>query len=340
MRIAYLGSNWGTSLHRAEALKRIGHRVFLIDPRDYLPSSKWVGRWLYYTGGFGVNHLFDRPIVAKVQQIQPDLVWIAQLEYLGCGLLKKLQSISTGPIINYTNDDPFGGRDGPRFRKYLQTVRYYDLLVVMRTVNILEAKMAGARRVLRIFMSADEVAHRPRTLSTDDRRIFSSDVAFVGTWMPERGPFLKELIERNVPLAIWGDRWHKAPQWKALRPFWRGPALYDDDSYAKAIQAAKVNLGLLSKGNRDLHTRRSMEIPALGGLLCAERTVEHQTLYKENVEAVFWSNAEECAAKSLALLADRERRNAIANAGQTRIRHNRNFNETAVKTIIATAING
>jgi hypothetical protein len=338
MKIAYIGSNRGTSLQRADALERIGHRVTVIDPRDFLPPSKWVDRWLYHAGGLGVNHLIDPKILAGVCKIRPDLIWVTQGEYLGCALLKKLHRICSGPIINYTLDDPFGGRDGRRFRIFLQAIAQYDLLVVVRSDNILEAQRAGARRVLRVFRSADEVAHRPRILSAEDRRRFASEVAFVGTWMPERGPFLCELIRMGVPLAIWGGRWPKARQWQELRPYWRGPGLENADAYAKAIQGAKVNLGLLSEGNRDLHTTRSMEIPALGGVLCAQRTVEHQSLYREDVEAVFWSSAAECAAKCLSLLDDPRRRAAIASAGRSRLICNRNYNETVVAKILKTAV--
>jgi hypothetical protein len=338
MNIAYIGSKQGTSLQRAGALERIGHQVTVIDPRNFLPPSKWVDRWLYHTGGLGVSHLVDPPILASVCQIRPDLIWVAQGEYLGCGLLQKLHRICPGPIVNYMDDDPFGGRDGRRFRNYLKAIGQYDLLVVVRSDNILEARRSGARRVLRVFMSADEVAHRPRVLSGEDRRRFASEVAFVGTWMPERGPFLCELIRLGVPLAIWGGGWRKARQWQTLRPHWRGPALESVDNYAKAIQGAKVNLGLLSKGNRDLHSFRSMEIPALGGVLCAQRTVEHQSLYREDVEAVFWSSAAECAAKCLSLLEDPRRRTAIASAGRFRLICNRNYNETVVAKILKTAL--
>jgi spore maturation protein CgeB len=338
MRIAYIGSRRGTSLQRAGALGRIGHQVTVIDPRNFLPPSKWVDRWLYHAGGMGVSRFIDPPILDRVRRIRPDLIWVAQGEYLGCALLRKLHQLCAGPIINYMDDDPFGGRDGRRFRNYLKAAGQYDLLVVVRSENVLEAQRAGARRVLHIFRSADEEAHLPRVLSADDRRRFSSEVAFVGTWMPERGPFLCELIRLGVPLAIWGGRWHKAIQWHKLRPYWRGPGLEDADEYAKAIQGAKVNLGLLSKGNRDLHTFRSMEIPALGGVLCTQRTVEHQLLYKEDVEAVFWSGAAECAAKCLSLLADPRRRAAIARAGRARLLRNRNYNETVMAKILDTAL--
>lgn len=340
MHIVYIGPKSGTSLHRANALKRIGHLVTAIDPRHYLPHSQWVERWLHHTGGLAVRHLINRPIYAKMRELNPDLIWVAQGEYLGCELLQKIRQTFSGPIINYTNDDPFGGRDGLRFRKYLQALHHYDLLVVVRAENVQEAKEAGARRVLRVFMSADEVAHRPRLLTDEDRRRFSSEVAFVGTWMPERGPFLAELAQHGVPLAIWGGRWQKAPQWHVLKTFLRGPALHHADDYAKAIQAAKVNLGLLSKGNRDLHTSRSMEIPALGGVLCTKRTIEHQALYQENVEAVFWSDAKECAAKCKDLLAAPLRREAISRAGKVRLNRNKNYNEKIVAKIIKTAFNG
>ena len=109
------------------------------------------------------------------------------------------------------------------------------------------------------------------------------------------------------------------------------------EDYAKAIQCAKVNLGLLSKGNRDLHTTRSLEIPAIGGLLCAERTAEHLEMYMEGEEALFWSTAEECASVCRAVLDDEPRRQRIAAAGHARNLVNGNSNEKVMRAIIERA---
>jgi hypothetical protein len=95
-----------------------------------------------------------------------------------------------------------------------------------------------------------------------------------------------ELILLGVPLTIRGSGWHKSPEWSHLKGYWKGGSIHGDD-YAKAIQCAKVNLGFVSKENRDLHTTRSSEIPALGGFFCAERTSEHINMYVEGEEAFF-----------------------------------------------------
>jgi spore maturation protein CgeB len=168
------------------------------------------------------------------------------------------------------------------------------------------------------------------------RKAFSSDVAFIGTYLPERGPFLAELLRRGVPISIWGDRWNRAPEWNVLKVHWRGPGL-DEAGYAAAVQSSKLCLGLLSKEVGDTCTTRSIEIPALGGLLCAERTSEHLALYRENEEAVFWADAEECSTICLELLADAPLREAIARSGRQRALRNGRFNETAIAEILTSA---
>jgi hypothetical protein len=205
--------------------------------------------------------------------------------------------------------------------------------VFVRLENVLEAKLLGARRILRVFMSADEVSHAPRPLSIEDHRVWDSEVLFLGTWFPERGPLLLDLIRRDVPVTIRGTRWNKAPEWPDLEPHWRGSNLRGDE-YAKAIQCAKVNLGLVSKGNRDQHTTRSMEIPALGALLCAERTVEHVALYKEGEEAMFWADANECARVCQTALNNESLRVNIASAGRRRLSINGHYNERVMQTIL------
>jgi spore maturation protein CgeB len=239
-------------------------------------------------------------------------------------------------IINYNIDDPLGPRDGRRYNAYLESLTNYDLCVVMRSENVYEAKALGAKNVMRVYMTADEESHSPRLLNKVDDAQWASDILFLGTWMPERGPFLLDLINRGIPLTIRGSNWHKAPEWSQLRKYWKGGPI-SGDNYAKAIQSAKVNLGLLSKGNRDLHTTRSLEIPALGGLLCAERTSEHQNMYIEGQEALFWSDAEECAAMCQFALQDEARRQVIAKAGHQRVRNNGHYNETILSKILISA---
>ena len=240
-------------------------------------------------------------------------------------------------VVNYNNDDPFGGSEGRSWDTYLGTLNGYDLLVVMRTMNVDEAKARGAREAMRVFMSYDEVAHAPSSLTREDVQRWSSDVSFVGTWRPERGPFLAALIDAGVPLSFWGGRWDRAPEWRRLQSAWRGPNLVGSD-YAKAIQCSKVAIGLVSKGNRDEHTQRSMEIPALGTVLCAERTAEHAALFRDGIEVLLWSTVDECARLCTDVVRDAERRSDIARAGQARVVSMRAGNEPTVTKILARAL--
>jgi hypothetical protein len=338
MRISVICANHGTSLHRARAMERLGHSVTVIDPWAWFGKSRWAGIWQCHLGALGSNIWFGARLLRVLQDTAPELVWIDQGEWIGPSLIRAMRRHLRVPLVNYTIDDPFGSRDGLRFAAYLRAVPEYDLLIVVRQENVAEASTRGAHRVLRVWRSADEVAHRPRNLTPEQQARFASEVAFVGTWMPERGPFMVDLIQRGVPLSIRGNGWQKAPEWPHLAEHWRGPGLTADDDYAAAILAAKINIGLLSKGNRDLHTTRSLEIPALGGLFCAERTIEHSDLYEEDREAVFWRDGAECAERCLALLTDAPRRHAIAKAGHARAMSNGHYNERVMKQILDAAL--
>src|SRR6202035_1081868 len=96
-----------------------------------------------------------------------------------------------------------------------------------------------------------------------------------------------------------------------------GRPIYDDD-YARAISASAVNLTFLRKNNRDLQTTRSIEIPAIGGFMLAERTDEHRELFEEGMEAEFFGSDAELIEKCRYYLARPEERRRIADAGRRR----------------------
>jgi len=348
MKIVYLGNTdpATTTRQMADALVRCGHEVLLRDPEDDL-GLKRLGRVasaLHYRSGYRLM----QPAVLRwtegldLPALAPDVVWVDSGEWFGPQVLRALRRAGA-PVVLFNHDDPTGPRDGRRFDSLRQALPGYDLFAttVRDAVTDAEFREHGVRRWLRLTAGHDEVVHRPFEDPAAIAPELRSSVAFVGTWIPveRRDAFVGRLLELGVPVSIWGNHWQKAPLAARIGAHWRGPALRGRD-YVAAIQAADVTLGMLSSANRDVHTRRSSEVPYAGGLLCAQRTRLHESLYRDGEEAVFWSDADECAALCLKLLADDARRERIRAAGMRRVRANRVGNEDIVRRVLDTLLHG
>jgi spore maturation protein CgeB len=337
LKILYVGPNDGTSLHRFRSLKRLGHNIELVDPFKALAGSSFYSAWGFKTGYLGLEGRITRHVLNSLQSDRYDIVWVDNGETVGKRLASELKR-RCDRIINHNLDNPFTNRDGARWRLFLSALPLYDLFITPRRSSQIAALEAGATRAVEMMQSADEEVHRHVTLVGEEGETLGSEVVFAGTWMPERGPFMKHLIDRGVPLRIFGPRWTKAPEYQALKSVVTARGL-DDATYVKVISGSKIALGLLSAGNNDVHTTRSLEIPAIGTPFCGPRTSDHQVLYQDGVEAVFFDTADECADICLALLQDEQRRQAIGAAGYQRALKNGRFNERICRDILALVAN-
>jgi len=339
LNILFFGDNrhFSTACHRAKALERIGHRVTHFNPEENLSAffKSPLMRAINFRSGY---RLVQPSVQRKLKQIlqsgvKPDVVWVDNGEFFGRKCLQILKQFNC-PVILYSIDDPTGKRDGHRFDSLLEGINLYDVIAVVRTKTAEDFEALGAKKVIRVMMCYDEIAHAPYQNEAEIPAKFKSEVAFIGTWMrnENRDQFIKVLIDAGISVSIWGDRWKKSKYFSALKPYYRGANLGGKD-YIAAIQGAKICLGLLSKGNRDLHTTRSMEVPYAGGLLCAERTSEHLALYEDGKEAVFWNDAHECATLCKKLLAG-DNIETIKKAGMKKVRALKLGNEDICKLIL------
>ena len=341
MKILYIGSGkeGSTSLHRLQAMRRLGHEVELLDPHavverlncgnalqklhnitgQRLPCAV-VHRWLLSLG----------PVAAR----QPFLVWVNGGQLLSPKSVAYLRSAKV-PLVLYNNDDPFGPRDGNRFMQLRKSIVLYDLCVTVRQPTAVDMSRAGAKKVLAVRFSHDEVAHAPFQHGTAVPREFLSDIVFVGTWIRGEGreKCLEHIRKAGLNVSIWGERWNKSHEKTLVKECWRGTSV-SGRQYVQAIAGAKVAIGLLSSGNRDLHTQRSVEIPYAGGLLCAQRTLDHAEMFREGHEAVFWDSPEECLRVCRDLLANEDRRRAIVAKGMHRVRALKVGNEDVCQQIL------
>ena len=321
MRILYFGplSPGSTSAHRAAALERLGHQVVALDPARLLPRRGKLRAWLDYRTGyrFWQKHL-QFAIRQELALLQPNpmVVWVNSGELLGSSILLWLRSLYACSFVLYCNDDPSGPRDWNRFACMRAALPFYDLCVCVRDINQPEWLALGVQKVMRAWMSFDEKTH----FIDQPLPAGKAELSFIGTNIPGeyRDRFLLELLKAEVPLSIHGARWQISKYWPQLRAFCQ-QGFVVDAGYTALLSEAALCLGLLSHRNRDLHTQRSVEATAASGVLLAERTSEHQLLYEEGVEALFWQTPQECARIAKQMLGSKGELASVRQAGHQRV---------------------
>jgi len=300
-------------------LQRLGHTVAGVNITSSFNFNRLESKIHYITGYRFIQGCVFDALNTSLEELSfaCDLIWIDGGQYFGAQVLAWLKKAFRAPIVLYNVDDPTGPRDACSFHTLKKSLHHYSLCVFVRQESSLEALALGAKRVVTVSRSFDEVAHLEASLDTsvnDEVHCLS----FLGTNIPgeKRDVFLVNLLRAGVPLRIVGNLYDRSCLWDDIKPFHLEPAT--GSRYVSLIQSSIACLGLLSHQNRDLITTRSLEIPACFGVLCAERTSEHQLLYEDQVEAAFWSHPREIP-RLVQLLVNPELRSSIKSASRARI---------------------
>lgn len=312
-------NTYGRAYQRYGALKELGYDVtgFSHTPVPWNPRKDFnlleaiTWRLKVPADLTGVNKRIRGAILKKKYNV----VWIEKGNTIRPSTLRFIKQRSPDAvIISVSEDDMYAQHNRSYF--YTQGLKYYDIVFTTKTYNLEELKGLGAKRTELFLDSYDEKLHRPYMLTEEEKKKFSCDVGFVGSFEKDRAERMLYLAEHGIRVTIWGLDWDG---WIGKHPNLevKGVHLFGED-YPKAICATKINLCFLRKINRDEITSRSIEIPACGGFMLGERTKRHLNSFKEGVEAEFFDSNEEMLKKINHYLTHDEERQRIATAGRAR----------------------
>ncbi len=196
-----------------------------------------------------------------------------------------------GGIACYLCDDPFNPVHTSR--SWLKSLRQYSVVVSTKRRVMADLEHLGCRAVRYARFGYHPPIHRPvESAQTAFRRF---DVAFAGNADQDRLPILEALVlgDAELSIGLFGNGWGAHPLLsRVAQPAVTGLA------YAEAMCAATVCPCLVRRANRDGHVMRSIELPAMGAFMLAERTDEHQEMFEQGVHCEYWSSHEELVAKA------------------------------------------
>lgn len=242
---------------------------------------------------------FSERVATDTRTFQPSHLVATGLAPLMADTLRTLTDVRK---IAFLTDDPWN----PEFTSkwFMDALPVYDVVYTTRRTNMSDLTRQGCRDVRYMPFGYD-----PRHFFRDPRPK-DVDVFFAGGAEPARVEYLAPLLGGEFSAALAGDRWDHYP---ATRSFYRGHL--DAEQLRKQTSAARVNVCLVRRTNRDGHVMRSFEIPACGGCMVVEDTEEHRTIFGAPERAVlYFASPGELLSQVRRLLLDEALQQRLANA--------------------------
>ena len=263
----------------------------------------------------------NRRLIEAAKCTDPELLWIEKGNMIRPDTLRNLRQIAPRAVfVSYSEDDMFLGHN--RTRAYVRGLPSYDCVFTTKALNVGEHELPalGARRVVAVDKSYDPHMHFPIKVSASDAKRYGADVGFIGTYEDSRARSLSYLARNGITVRVWGNGWEK---WRNRLPrlIIENRAIVNtenDLAYTKSLCSTRINLGFLRELNRDTQTDRTMEIPACGAFMIAQRSDDHSRLFEEGQETVLFRTDDELLEKVRYYLEHEGERAAIAKAGRLR----------------------
>lgn len=317
MKILYVGQyKYGsTSKMRGEYLKKIllPEEFKSIDIDIPINSTPKIIRsigWRYKFGPLikNVNDFINRSITPTDFF---DLSWIDKGVFIYPETIQSIRKISS-KLIHFTPDPAFFYHKSNLF---YDSIPLYDHCVTTKSFEIPDYKSKHSRSTIFCTQGYDPEIHKSYNKFEEKKGI-----VFIGHKEPDREFVISKLIEMGFLVKLAGIKWegvvNRYKNKSNLEYYGKGVFGHN---YARLISGSLIGLGFLSKIIPELHTTRTLEIPACGTALITENNQETSLIFSNN-EALFFNNPDEITRIIPEVLADITLLREITQKGETKVR--------------------
>ena len=333
-QFSYAGDS-NTCLHRNWALHKIG---IVTDVDSTLTRPYWIYRvvnFFFSRVKLPVRYYFrelDDAICSAVSNDRFDVVWIDKGIFISSDSFRYIRKKQPGcKIIGYSPDNMLLRHNQSQL--FLDTFKYYDYFITTKSYITVGLKELGCANIIFVDNAYEPTFHHQYSITPEEKKLLGGEIGFIGMWEQDRGNSILYLAKHGLNIRVWGGG--KWLDYEGIYPNLKieKEGLYSSD-YNKAISAFNISLCFLRKANCDQQTTRTMEIPACGSLLMAERTPEHERLFKDGVEAVFFTTDEDLLEKCEYYISHPDEAVAIARAGKLKCETAGYSNEQMIRKVL------
>lgn len=333
------GGSHPIALQSHRALCRLGHRAELMDLAGFLPSYQKLAEFgarpsrRRVTESLFADALADG-VAARVEEGGFDLVLALAQAPLGGKALEAIRRAGALSALWFVEDRRL-------FSYWREVAQHYDhVFTIQQGECAAEFRSAGARDVEYLPCAAAPDVHRPLVLGEEERRLFGSDVSFVGAGYRNRRQSFRRFLDMDF--RLWGSDWEGASEFDGVLQR-SGMRVSTEDS-VRIWNASKVNLNLHSstycdgvEPRGDFVNPRTFEIAASGAFQVVDRRSLLEGAFDVGAELVAVDSVSEMREATRCYLEAPQERARIAEAGRTRVLREHTY-EHRMRSLVAQVV--
>jgi spore maturation protein CgeB len=229
--------------------------------------------------------------------------------------------------FNLSTDDPFNPK--MHMSWFMRALPHYDIIFSPRRINLNELRAFGCRDVRYLRFGYDpDLFLAPRNKSREE----TCDLFFAGNAEASRAEYVRAALDSGLNVRLYGNYWERY----GISDISKGHG--DIPTLRTEISSCKAALCLVRHDNRDGHSMRTFEIPAVGACMVVEDTSEHREIFgHEGVRVVYFNSPAEMVRKTTELLQDPHTRERLRDAAHAWIVGGHNTYADRLKTILDSA---
>ncbi len=277
LRISVVAPLYGGShpiaLAAARALRRLHHEVELLDLAPFQAARQALGLFTPKASArlgleAGLTQVLGRGVLAHVRERRPDVLLALAQAPLDAEVLQQIGREGILRAMWFVEDH--------RLMDYWRTVApHYDAFFSIEgPAAVATISAEGAGLVAHLPCAADPEVHRPLELGPGERRLWGSDVSFVGAGYRNRREGLRRFAD--LDFRIWGNDWAQPGPLAGFLQ--RGGRRISSEETVRIFNATRVNLNLHSSSwcdgvdpQGDFVNPRTFEIAACGAFQVVDR---------------------------------------------------------------------
>jgi len=277
------------------ALRRLGHRVSFFESFSREPYSDFSG--------------LNRALLKRVEETSPDVVFCVLMQYEVWIETMRLIRKSGPLLVNWSTDDSW---KYPMFSRLIGTE--WDLSVTTYPHAVGWYEREGTGSVYLSQWAANVETLNPPLPSAACRY----PVSFVGAAYGNRPAMVDALRREGIDVACFGHGWPAGP--------------VEAKRICEIVRASQINLnfsegaqrGTGGMGDRQIKAR-VFEVPGYGGCLLTQQAPNLENYFRIGEEVLTFEGSDELVGAVKSLLADSDRRDAVARRGFERVRREHTY---------------